>query len=165
MAPVFAAKWRFLDKLNVPIDFNANFKGKRLFGNHKTIRGFVSGYVFALITLFLQRLLYENIDFIREISLVSYSGGEIFFVAALFTLGALGGDAIESFFKRQAGVKPGASWKPFDQIDWILGAVLISLLFTDFSLSFYLWAIVWGMLLHPISTVVGWSLNLKKDPI
>lgn len=165
MAPVLAAKWHLMGKLNIPIDFNSKFRGKRLFGDHKTIRGFVAGYVFAVITLFLQSLIYENVEYIREISLVSYNGADIFFVAALFTLGALGGDAIESFFKRQAGVKPGISWAPFDQIDWIIGAVIISLFFTNYTLSVYLWAIAWGLLLHPTITVIGWLFKLRDHPI
>jgi CDP-2,3-bis-(O-geranylgeranyl)-sn-glycerol synthase len=32
------------------------------------------------------------------------------------------GDAVKSFFKRQIGVAPGASWIGFDQLDFFIGA-------------------------------------------
>ena len=165
MAPVFAKRVKFLDKLDVPLDFGKHFYKKRIFGDHKTLRGLVSGYVFALITIALQAWLYSNASFFSEISFIDYSSLNLWLVSGLFTIGALGGDAAKSFFKRQANINPGKSWTPFDQVDWIIGAVLISLLFTNFELNVYLWAIAWGLLLHPISTVIGWFLKLKEEPI
>jgi CDP-diglyceride synthetase len=34
------------------------------------------------------------------------------------------GDAVKSFFKRRLGITPGKSWFPFDQLDFVLGAIL-----------------------------------------
>jgi CDP-2,3-bis-(O-geranylgeranyl)-sn-glycerol synthase len=41
----------------------------------------------------------------------------------LLGFGALAGDSIKSFFKRRVGVKPGKRWFPFDQIDFVIGAL------------------------------------------
>ncbi len=35
------------------------------------------------------------------------------------------GDAVKSFFKRRAGVPPGGRWIPADEIDFIIGAMLL----------------------------------------
>ncbi len=165
MFPVFAKKIKFLDPLDKPLDFGKSFNNKRIFGDHKTFRGLIAGYFGALIVLTLQVWFYQNTTFFFELSFIDYSSVNIWLFGLIFTIGALGGDALESFFKRQVNIKPGKSWPPFDQIDWILGAVLLSLLVTDFTVSIYAWAIIWGLLLHPISTVIGWFLKLKDEPI
>lgn len=165
MAPVFAKKISLLDPLNKPLDFGKSFNGRRIFGDHKTFRGLFAGYIGAWVALILQIWLYENIVFINDISLIDYSSMNIWLFSAIFSLGALGGDAIESFFKRQKNIEPGKSWIPFDQIDWILGAVFLSLFVTNFELHIYALAVIWGLLLHPISTVIGWLFKLKEEPI
>src|SRR5205085_1370376 len=43
----------------------------------------------------------------------------------LMGIGAIGGDAAKSFFKRQLGIAPGASWIVLDQLDFFLGASLL----------------------------------------
>ncbi len=165
MAPVFAKKMKFLDSLDKPLDFGRSFNGKRIFGDNKTFRGIVAGYFAAWIALLPQIWLYNNVAFVREYSLFDYSTMNIWLFAAIFSFGALGGDAVESFFKRQLDIKPGKSWFPFDQLDWIVGAVTLSLPFTDFNWIVYVYIIIWGLILHPISTVIGWLLKLKDEPI
>lgn len=165
MAPIFAKKIKFLDFLDKPLDFGLTLRGKRLFGDNKTIRGFVAGYFAAWIALVAQVWAYHNVEFIYDISLIDYGQINIWLFAAVFSVGALGGDALESFFKRQSNIQPGQSWAPYDQIDWILGAVVLSLFVTDFGASVYLWAIVWGLILHPVSTIIGWFFKLKDRPI
>jgi len=40
--------------------------------------------------------------------------------------GALLGDIVESFFKRRMGKERGEDWIPFDQLDFVVGALLLS---------------------------------------
>src|SRR4051812_27852644 len=44
-------------------------------------------------------------------------------LGAWIGLGALSGDLVKSFAKRRRGILPGQAWIPFDQIDWLLGAL------------------------------------------
>jgi CDP-2,3-bis-(O-geranylgeranyl)-sn-glycerol synthase len=44
------------------------------------------------------------------------------------SMGALFGDIVESFFKRRIGKERGESWYPFDQLDFVLGALILALL-------------------------------------
>jgi CDP-2,3-bis-(O-geranylgeranyl)-sn-glycerol synthase len=37
------------------------------------------------------------------------------------------GDIVESFFKRRIGLSRGEKWLGFDQIDFIIGGLLLSL--------------------------------------
>jgi len=49
--PVFAKK---INLWNYPVDFGKTWKGKRIFGDHKTWRGIISGIVVAALLSFFQ---------------------------------------------------------------------------------------------------------------
>ena len=53
--PVLTANVPGLRNLNAPMDFGYSFRGQRVFGAHKTWRGFLTGVLFATATLALQR--------------------------------------------------------------------------------------------------------------
>lgn len=107
MAPPFLKYWR---GWNRPIS-------TRLLGEHKTIGGFGLGVSVAIGAACAQ----SAIDW--EGSLVSYDHWLLIGFALGF--GALGGDALKSFFKRRRGIPPGRSWVPADQLDFVLGALIL----------------------------------------
>jgi CDP-2,3-bis-(O-geranylgeranyl)-sn-glycerol synthase len=37
----------------------------------------------------------------------------------------MAGDSAKSFFKRRLGIPPGSPWIPFDQLDFVLGAMIL----------------------------------------
>jgi CDP-2,3-bis-(O-geranylgeranyl)-sn-glycerol synthase len=163
--PIFASKTPGLRHWETPIDGGLRLRGKELFGPHKTVRGFVIGIIAAGLIFWLQQTLVRHIGWVH-----SFAGGVHYkqlplVLGPLLGLGALGGDAIESFFKRQHGIESGIKWVPFDQIDYIIGAVLISLPFTILTLSEYVWIFVIWFGIHILSTYIGWLLGLKPTPI
>jgi CDP-2,3-bis-(O-geranylgeranyl)-sn-glycerol synthase len=166
IAPVLAAKIKFLDWLDKPIDFGRTLRGHRLFGQHKTFRGFVVGFIACVPVVYFQSYLFSEIGTLN-IQAVStgYFNVNSIVLAAVFSFGALGGDAIKSFFKRQSNIKPGKAWIPFDQIDFVLGGLLVLNLVLSLSTAQNLIIGVTYFLLHPISTVIGWFLKLKDSPI
>lgn len=165
-SPVFANRVPVLQKLGMPIDGGRTFRGKRIFGDHKTVRGLMAGTLFGFLTTALQMLLFNNFSFFESVSgSVDYSSPIVLLMGAALGFGALAGDAIKSFFKRQFSVPSGQSWFPFDQIDYIIGAVLFSLPFVTLGSKDYLVITVVWFLIHPIATVVGWLLKLKDSPI
>ncbi|MEK6936658.1 MAG: CDP-archaeol synthase, partial [Nanoarchaeota archaeon] len=114
MTPVFARK---IPLFNYPIN-------KKLFGSHKTVRGFISAVIAAIIVIYIQLYLYD-ISFFRKISIINYSQENIFLLGFLSGFGTITGDLIKSFFKRKKGIKPGHKWVPFDQLDFMVGALLV----------------------------------------
>jgi CDP-2,3-bis-(O-geranylgeranyl)-sn-glycerol synthase len=109
----------------MPIDGGRTFRGKRIFGDHKTVRGLMAGTLFGFLTTALQMFLFNNFSFFESVSgSVDYSSPTVLLMGAALGFGALAGDAIKSFFKRQFSVPSGQSWFPFDQIDYIIGAIL-----------------------------------------
>ncbi len=114
----------YLKFLEVPMDFGKKFGGKPIFGKNKTWKGVFLAAVVATIALFIQMKLY-NYESFRNLSLIDYSTTTLW-LGVLFGFGAMFGDAVESFFKRRVGVKPGKPWIPFDQIDFTIGALLLA---------------------------------------
>jgi len=164
--PILVAPIPFLKKFNAPIDGGKKWRGHDLLGPHKTWRGIIAGIIIATITLWAQQLLAMHYGWAHYAAGgVDYAHLPIFILGPLFAIGALGGDAVESFFKRQRGIKSGGKWVPFDQLDYIIGSVIVSLFVVILSPLQYLWIFIIWFLMHLISSYVGYLLGLKKDPI
>lgn len=163
--PVFAAKLPFLKAFNFPLDFYATFRGKRILGDHKTVRGLLSGILISILTVYLQIYLYQQVPFIRSFISIDYSSINPILFGFLSAVGALGGDAVKSFFKRQLGIPAGKSWFPFDQIDYVIGGMITTSLYIQLTLPQYLILFVLWFLIHPIATVIGYLLKLRDRPI
>lgn len=158
MAPVFFRKFPFL---NYPIDFGKNLKTHRIFGDHKTFRGLFVAVLFGMLFFYFQKLLY-GVFFFNKISLINYPEHSIF-LGALLGFGAIFGDLVKSFFKRRKDFKPGKSWIPWDQIDFILGAIIVSLPFLKLTLFEILVLLVITPLLHIGANHIGYYLKIKKS--
>ena len=166
MMPIFASRWPRLKDMECPMDFGFSFRGKRIFGAHKTWRGLVTGIVFATLVLWLQQIAVRHISGLDSwIAHVDYSTLPLLIMGPLFGFGALMGDAIESFFKRQIGIQPGESWYPFDQIDYIIGGALATMAFVTLSIRQYLLLILIWFGLHVIASFIGYLIGVKDKPI
>ena len=115
-----------LAKLAFPVDLGARLSGKEIFGKNKTWRGLVVGILAGIATAGIQALLFFNTDFFRYNTLVDFGRVNFIMLGALMGGGALVGDLIKSFIKRRLDVPPGRPWFPYDQLDWIAGAIILS---------------------------------------
>jgi len=164
--PIFVAAVPALKKYTAPMDFGLSFRGKRILGAHKTWRGLISGVLAATLALWLQQLLAAHVGWIHEwTSQVDYAVLPTLILGPLFALGALGGDALESFFKRQRGVAPGRGWFPFDQIDYIIGGAIATWAFVPLSVRQYAWLVLLWLIVHVVASYIGYLLKLKERPI
>lgn len=164
-SPIFAAKVSS-GKWSAPIDFGRTYKGKRVLGDHKTWRGLIVGIVMATLTLWLQQYLVRHFGWARAITVkVDYRTVPVLLLGPAFGIGALGGDAIESFFKRQLNRPPGSGWFPFDQTDYIIGGAIASSPFVRLSVEeFILLLLIW-LIMHVVASYIGFLLGLKERPI
>ncbi|MCA9326942.1 CDP-archaeol synthase [Candidatus Saccharibacteria bacterium] len=166
MMPIFAARWPVMKTWDAPIDFGKTYRGHRVFGTHKTWRGLIVGIVFATLTLALQVWLVREVPFLADVTdQVDYSTLPILVLGPLFGFGALAGDCIESFFKRQRGTSPGDGWFPFDQTDYIIGGALATMPFVTLSIPQYLTLIVIWLVVHVVASYIGYTLGVKEKPI
>ncbi len=153
MFPIFAAHTPGLKNLEYPLDFNLNFRGRQILGPHKTVRGLIVAVLIGIITAVIQKEIYWPIDANPVI------------LGFLLGLGAILGDAVKSFFKRQVNVASGDSLLFFDQIDYIIGGILFSWLYLPLQPKIYLFIVVIYFGLHLVSSFVGYLLGLKQKAI
>ena len=165
LTPILAARIPQLRKHTYPLDFKLNVKKWRILGDHKTIRGLVSGIVVGIITFWIEQLLYFHFLVFTQIIPRNIEELNPILFGLLSGLGALGGDAIESFIKRQTGIRPGKSWFPFDQLDYILGGMLLTSFYIRLPTIQYILAPIIWFLLHLIFSAIGYLLRLKKNPL
>ncbi len=160
MAPPLANKIPGLNQWKTPLDFGKNWHGKRVFGDNKTWRGVTTGILVAGLVGGLQyNLLKSDVSSVDTIILGALFG-------MILGFGALAGDAVESFFKRRAHVKPGHSWFPFDQLDYIVGGLLaISPFIVHVPLAVVVWIFLLYFGLHLAVSYIGHWLGFKDQPI
>lgn len=153
---------------------------KKLFGENKTWRGFYTGYIGALVMLFLQFYLQKSgvlpsgstissSSILTAASengyitpLLDYENINLFLYAFTFGIGALTGDLIKSFFKRRLKIASGQPWLPFDQLDFIIGALIFTAPLYLPSWLLILTILVSTPLLHLSANFLAYSLKLKK---
>lgn len=165
-APIAAAPLPVIKRFTAPIDGGKTWRGHALLGPNKTWRGIIAGIVVATIVLWLQVYLFDQYEWAQfAANGVNYRDLPIFILGPLFAVGALGGDSIESFFKRRKQIPSGKSWVPFDQIDYIIGSIIVSLFFVKLAPIHYLYMIIVWFCMHLLASYLGYKLRLKKDPI
>jgi len=136
-----------------PIDLGMTLGGKRILGDHKTIRGFVIGIVFAVFGGYLQFFLIKA-GYLETKFSVYNSLKSIILLSFLLGLGALTGDCIKSFFKRRQNIKPGRLWIPLDWMDYFFGAVICSRWYFNPGIKTYL-------ILFPVCLSASCITNIK----
>ncbi len=165
LAAFASGKIGFLKNLNYPVDCGAKIGGKRILGDHKTMRGFFVALIIGILTCFIEILVYSNFFSIREMIPVDYYTINPILLGGLLGLGALTGDSMKSFFKRRVNIQPGKSWFPFDQVDYIIGGIVFSLFYIRLSFGQYIVLFIVWFLLHPITTYIGYLLKIRHRPI
>ncbi len=165
VAPIVAAKLPLMRRWETPIDGGKTWRGLPFLGAHKTWRGLLSGIVMGGLTFWLQQTAYRHGGWTHTIAYSVNYAHISWLLGPLMGLGALGGDAIESFFKRRHHVASGKPWIPFDQLDYIIGAVLVSLPFVVLPAAVYVWIFIIWFGMHILFSYLGWRVGLKDAPI
>ena len=147
MSPVFVRKINFLDN---PLDGGMTWNGKPLFGKNKTWRGLIFGTIMGGIAGAVMQWL--NLPF-------------VWWWGFVLGFAALVGDALKSMFKRQVGIRPGGSWMPFDQLDFIIVAYIASLFFIRFSWQTTLLGFIIIFVGDVCVQFIGAKTKLKADSL
>ena len=165
-----------------PIDLGRKWRdGKRILGDGKTWRGLILGPLLAALLTGILQWLVDNTAWGLEYGFPAWGAWPRWFLLAYaMGLGALTGDALESFVKRRTGRGRGEKWFPFDQLDFILGALLFGALTAAalsrtgivtpnlFEALFTLPRLIAILLLTPVLHLgvnfLGWKLGLKDVP-
>ncbi|MEA3294159.1 MAG: CDP-2,3-bis-(O-geranylgeranyl)-sn-glycerol synthase [Euryarchaeota archaeon] len=161
-----------------PIDCGKNFyDGRRILGDGKTIRGLIAGTACGLVAGLIQIILapvlsasglFGSLDIFQS-SLNAYTVSTIH-VVFLMALGALLGDSAESFIKRRINLKRGAMFPVADQLDFVVGAWILTYILASawfiiyFDMRIIITVLIITPLLHITTNIIGYLLKLKKEP-
>ena len=132
-----------------PIDAGRTWRGQPILGSHKTWQGLIGGTIAGAITFAVQRFVD---DFDVPLAL-----------AVLMPFGALCGDLLKSFFKRQMAIAPGTSWFPIDQLDYVFGALAVTVPVMWLPWRIVLYTIVVYFVLHVIVSAIGYAIGFKDE--
>lgn len=132
-----------------PIDFGKTFRGKALFGKHKTIRGFVFGMLSGVLIG----------------ALLSLALPFMFIIGIALSLGTLLGDMFGSFIKRQMGHKEGKDVFLMDQYLFLIFALLFAFPFGNVpNLYGLIFIFILTGVLHKLTNKVAHKAKLKDVP-
>ena len=83
-------------------------------------------------------------------------------LAFFMAVGALLGDLIKSFAKRRLNKMQGEKFWPWDQLDFIIGATLLSSLVQVPRWEYVAIVFVLAPIMHPLTNWGSYQLGLKK---
>jgi CDP-2,3-bis-(O-geranylgeranyl)-sn-glycerol synthase len=138
----------------VPMDFRQKFfDGKRILGEHKTIRGFAAGFIGGfLMGLFTGWWL-------RTIIQVDYP---IHLVNGFFQgLGAVLGDVVGSFIKRRMNIQSGGSLLIIDQTGYMVFGLLLGRIGAPYPMTYWIIMLPLSLALHFAANAVGYTIGWK----
>lgn len=159
-APVFIKDGHPIDRGSVFLD------GKRVFGDGKTVEGFLFGVFAGCLVAFFEylasRILYQ------------------LSIGMVLSVGALLGDLTGAFIKRRLGLPRGHPAPLLDQLDFVLGAYFLCGVFNyagkkgfvvfgdliplGLQLQMVLVSLYFIPLLHLLTNIGAYLLGLKKTP-
>ena len=158
-----------------PLDCNKNWKdGKRIFGDNKTVIGFISMIVFCMVFQVIWGCIGElcqlnnrndlYLVYPNTIGLNLISGFLFGFAYMLFELP-------NSFIKRRLDIIPGKTDKGIkgvvffviDQIDSLIGVFLVLMALSEISFERYLLYILVGGLTHISVNLVLWLSGIRRN--
>ncbi|MDK2372013.1 MAG: CDP-2,3-bis-(O-geranylgeranyl)-sn-glycerol synthase [Candidatus Korarchaeota archaeon] len=124
-----------------PLDMGKNFlDGRRILGDHKTIKGFTSGILIGTLVGCLQGR-----------SLAGF----------LLSLGAMLGDSLGSFVKRRMGIEAGGSAPLLDQEGFLIISIFLTYPVEPLDVGSILFLLAVTPALHKGTNVIAHRLGLK----
>ncbi len=172
----FFLKTPLFQTLNRPIDNNIILKdGRRLFGNNKTWRGFWGMVFLSSICVILSGQIGRQFPFFQRNNLLYTNYENDFFynlmIGLLLGLAYVVFELPNSFIKRRIGIQPGKSqinglgllFIVLDQIDSLIGCVLVISIVHPMSISFYFSFVFLGGAIHITLSSLFFLIKLRKN--
>ncbi|MFC7069170.1 CDP-2,3-bis-(O-geranylgeranyl)-sn-glycerol synthase [Halobaculum lipolyticum] len=152
-----------------PIDGGRTWGGRRVLGDGKTWRGTAVG---TLVGVAVALVLDAANPTVADALGVDAGVLPLFPLPAAFglALGAMLGDIGASFLKRRSGRERGASFPVLDQLDFVVGALGLSLVLAPgwtlatFTPERLLVVLVATPVLHVVTNVIAYLIGAKNEP-
>ena len=151
-----------------PVDGGKNYSdGRRIIGNGVTWKGCINGTILGTVVGIVLGIIGTYFG-----DLSALTGGVVdlhvygnviggLILGFLMAFGALLGDAVGSFIKRRIGLQSGEPAPIMDQLDFVLGALILSLLVVRISWELFIIIALISLILHLGSNTVAYLLGIK----
>ena len=139
----------------IPVDFGKKYAGERILGKGKTILGALCGILggtFAGIIFY---------DIAPQVLVLIPTYFSLIIVLAM---GGIIGDMAKSFLKRRKGIESGGKWFLVDQLDFIVGGLILSLVVRLPEVEVVLFLLIVTVFIHMVTNVIAFKLKLKRVP-
>lgn len=160
-------------RLAIPLDFGRTFRGRRIFGANKTVRGFTvmvpgAALCFAGLATALTLLNGALPQSIWQLSTTAYA-----LLGAWAGLGFMLAELPNSFLKRQLGIAPGDAPAGraamivcffIDRCDSIVGMLVAVTIAVPTSWATWGWVMLLGPAIHWSFSVLLYHLGVKARP-
>ena len=149
-----------------PIDGGRTWGGRRVLGDGKTWRGTAVGTLAGILLALGLNGLNGPLAAAVGVSLPTFP-----LPAAIgLAFGAMVGDIAASFIKRRSGRQRGAAFPGLDQLDFVVGALLLAFVFaTEWAVSTFTPGVLVVILLitpllHVGTNVIAFKIGAKDEP-
>lgn len=159
--------------LAIPIDGGMRVRGRRLFGENKTVRGFVVMVPAAALAFSLLGVLLGVLSSRARSSIWPLTDGELAMVGLCAGLGFMLGELPNSFAKRQLDVPPGQAPRGrlamlvsfiVDRIDSIIGMLAAISFATPTPWMTWVYVLALGPAVHWSFSLLLFRLGVKARP-
>ncbi len=154
----------------IPLDGGRSLRGRRIFGDNKTVRGFMviipgAALSFAVLASLLSPGLTTPVA-LWQLSVPEYAA-----LGAWAALGFMVGELPNSFVKRQLGVSPGAAPRSplyavlafaVDRLDSACGMLLAISVVVPTSRATWGWVLLLGPAIHGLFSLLLFRLGVKR---
>jgi len=162
---------RWSRALLIPVDGGLRVRGRRVFGDNKTVRGFVVMVPAAALTFWALSVALSAVAPNVASSLWSISTRDYALLGAWAGLGFMLGELPNSFIKRQLDVAPGQAPRGrtaavlsfvVDRLDSIIGALIAITVAVPTPWLTWLFVILIGPAIHLAFSVLLYRLGVKE---
>jgi len=146
-----------------PIDMGMKLRdGNRIFGDGKTVRGFLAGVFAALLVGALEAMLLPGTMW----DMYGGSAATYVYAGLLLGIGTMLGDLVGSFIKRRQGTSRGKPSFLLDQLSFIVFALLFAHPVAQhiLSLEAVAFLVVLTYFVHVAANVLAHRIGLKRVP-
>ena len=162
----------FSQRFAAPLDLGKTWRGRRIFGENKTVRGLIV-MLPASTGAFLLLGLAASYEPQLDVQLWSLDPPRYALLGLLAGLGFMAGELPNSFLKRQLDIRPGETPRQWpariacfalDRVDSIVGMLLVVSLTVPTPWQTWLYILLFGPAIHWSFSLVLYWCGVKRRP-
>ena len=168
-------KTKFYNNHKYPIDRNKCLKdGKRILGDNKTYIGFISMIIISIAIQVIYGIIFNLFKLNANSELYNVYGNNLpynLLLGFLFGFIYMLFELPNSFIKRRIDIKPGETKKSLigylflviDQIDSLIGVMLVIYIFSNISFAKYIGYVALGGVTHLVINVILYIFKIRRN--